>query len=282
MTKKILVPAALAAISAGLLACSSHAAMPPALLPNISGAWEFTATSSTDTIHSTGIEVALKAGQSLVNGVERPNGQISATGATQITILDIDAVTGVIGFGGSCPMNGSGIYSLAGSFSSLGGPIHFTYTENGNEFDVAGTLSADGKSIIGTYSSAEGSACADSGGITGFVVPKLSGTYAGQLTLPDGSANTVTATLSEDSNSALTVNLVATNPDSTTFTLTGPVTGNAFTVQGVFQGQSVAYDGYLEQVLDPLSELMVPAIYFVNVTNAVQPAYAGTLTPPTT
>ena len=75
---------------------------------------------------------------------------------------------------------------------------------------------------------------------------------------------------------------MATSPDNTSFTLTGPVTGNAFVVQGIFQGQPVAYAGYLTQVLDPLTQLMVPAVYFVNATNAEQPAYAGTLTPPTT
>ena len=100
--------------------------------------------------------------------------------------------------------------------------------------------------------------------------------------LPDGTSDSVTATLSENSSSALTVNLVAAGPDNTTFTLTGPVTGNAFAAQGIFQGHQVAYDGYLEQVLDPVTQLMVPAIYFVNATNTAQPSYAGTLTPPTT
>jgi len=280
--RKIFVPTLLIAIAAALVACSGRSSIPQGSLPNIAGAWEFTATSNTDTIHATGIEVALKAGQSLVNGVEQPNGQVSATGATQIAILTINAQTGTVRFGGNCPVTGSGSYSLTGNFASLGGPFNFTYMENGNEFNVVATLSADGKSVIGTYSSASGSSCTDSGGIAGVVVPKLSGTYAGQLTLPDATSDNVTATLSEDSNSVLTLNLVATSPDNTSFTLTGPVTGNAFVVQGIFQGQPVAYAGYLTQVLDPLTQLMVPAVYFVNATNAEQPAYAGTLTPPTT
>jgi len=280
--RKIILPLLLALIAAGLLACASGAAVPQGLLPNLSGPWEFIATSNSDTVHSTGIEVALQAGKSLENGVEQPNGQVSATGSTQIAILTIDGATGAISFGGSCPLSGDGTYSLAGSFSSLGGPLSFTYVENGNAFNVTATLSSDGKSVIGTYSSQAGSNCSDSGGITGIVVPKLSGTYVGQLTLPDNASNTVTATLSENSSGILSVNLVATNPDNTTFTLSGPVTGNAFAAQGVFQGKQVAYDGYFEQVLDPLTQLFVPAIYFVNVTNTAQPSYAGTLTPPIT
>ena len=280
--RKIVLPLLLAAMAAGLLACVSGAAVPHGLLPNISGSWEIIATSDSDPIHETGIEVALQAGQSLVNGVEQPNGQVSATGSTQIAIVTINGATGEITFGGNCPLAGDGTYSLAGSFATLGGPINFTYVENGNAFDVTATLSTDGKSLIGTYSSEAGSNCSASGGITGAVVPKLSGTYVGQLMLPDGTSDIVTATLSENSSSTLSVNLVAAAPDNTTFTLTGPVTGNAFAAQGIFQGHQVAYDGYLEQVLDPVTQLMVPAIYLVNTTNTAQPSYAGTLTPPTT
>lgn len=279
--RKMFVPALLIAIAVALVACSKST-IPQAPIPNIAGSWEFIATSNADTVHSTGIEVALKAGQSLVNGVEQANGQVSATGATQIAILTIDASTGTVAFGGNCSLTGSGGYSLAGNIASLGGPLNFTYTENGNVFNVTTTLSADGKSAMGTYSAASGSNCAAIGTITGTVVPKLSGTYAGQLTLPDGTNDTVTATFSEDSNSVLTLSLVATGPDHTSFTMTGPVTGNAFLVQGTFLGQSVAYEGYFTQVLDPLTQTMVPAFYFVNTTNATQPAYAGTLTPPTT
>ena len=279
--RKAFVPALLLAIAAALVACSGHT-IPQSPIPNIAGPWEFIAVSNTDTIHSTGIEVALKAGQSLINGIEQANGQVSATGATQIAILAINAQTGTIGFGGSCPLAGDGGDNLTGSVASLGGDFNFTFTENGNIFNVTATLSGDGKSAIGTYASVAGSNCTDSGNISGAVVPKLSGTYVGQLTLPDGSDDTVTATLSEDSSSSLTLSLVSTTPDNTSFTLTGPVTGNAFLVQGTFQGQSVAYNGYFEQVLDPLTQLSVPAVYFVNATNSAQPAYAGTLTPPIT
>jgi hypothetical protein len=271
--RKISVPALLIAIAAALVACSGHT-IPQAAIPNIGGPWEFLAGSSNDTTHVTGIEVALKAGQSLVNGVEQANGMVSATGATQIAILTINVADGTVAFGGSC-LTGVGTYSLAGSISSLAGPFNFTYTENGNIFNVTATLSGDGRSATGTYSSASGSNCSESGTITGTAVPKLSGTYVGQLTLPDGTNDTVTATLSEDSNSVLSLNLVATTPDQTSFTMTGPATGNAFLVQGTFQGQPVAYAGYY-QLTTPA---MVPSVYFVNATNAAE-AYAGTLMPP--
>lgn len=275
MRRNILVPALLMVLAAALLGCGSHGAPLQPAIPNIAGGWEFIATSNTGTTESTGIEVAMKEGQIFVNGMEQPNGQVSASGATQIAILAINNVNRSVVFGGSCQLSGTGAYSLSGSVSSLGGTFNFTYTENGNVFNVAGTLGGDGKSAMGTYSSAAGSACTDSGTIVGTAVPKLAGMYGGKLILPDGTADTVTVTLSEDSNSNLTANLVATSPDNTSFTLTGPVTGNAFVVLGTFQGQAVTYEGYFE----PVNSQMTPGIYLVNNTNVAQPAYAGTLTP---
>jgi hypothetical protein len=270
---KKFVPALLLAIAAALVACSGGAIPQPPLV-NIAGAWELKAASSNSGADVTGIEVALKVGQTLVNGVEQANGQVTATGATQISILTINAANGSVVFGGNCALSGSGTYSLTGSYAALGGPFNFNYTENGNVFNVTATLGGDGQSLTGTYTSATGSACSDSGTITGAVVPKLSGTYVGQLTLPDSTNDSVTATFSEDSTSTLTLNLVATGPDNTNFTMTGPVTGNAFLVQGTFQGNPVSYEGYYE-----LTAALLPEVYFVNATNTAQPAYAGTLTP---
>jgi len=271
--RKILVPALLLAIAAALVACSGHG-VPQAPIPNIGGAWEFIAVSSSNTTQETGIEVALKAGQTLVNGVEQPDGQVSAT-ANQISILTINASTGTVAFGGNCSLTGSGGNGLEGTINALGGPFNFTYTKNGNVFNVTGSLGGDGKSAVGTYSSASGNSCTDSGTVTGTAVNKLSGTYVGKLTLPDGTNDAVTATLNEDSNGNLTLGLVATSPDAISFTMTGPVTGNAFLVQGTFQGQQVAYAGYYELT----TSAMVPSVYFVNATNSPS-AYAGTLTPP--
>ncbi len=272
--KKLCAPVLLTAIAASMVACSGHGMKSQPPLPSLGGPWEFKAVSSSDSTHFTGLEVALKAGQTLENGVETPNGQVSATGATQIAIITVDAANGSVVFGGNCPPSGDGSYSLSGSFSAQGGPINFTYTENGNTFNVTATLAGDDQSLIGTYTSASGSDCSDSGNITGAVVPKLSGVYVGNLTLPDGTTASVTATFSEDSSSTLTLNLLAATPESTNFTMNGPVTGAAFLVQGTFQGNPVTYEGYYE-----LNQALAPSIYFVNATNSVQPAYAGTLTP---
>jgi len=272
--RKLSVPAVLMGIAAALVACSGRGSIPQSPLPNIGGAWEFKAVSNADPTTFTGIEVALKAGQVLVNGVEQPNGQVSATGATQITFLTVDSATGAVTLGGTCPLSGGGTYGLTGSFASQGGPFDFTYTENGNLFSVTSTLAGDNQSFIGTYTSSAGSDCTDAGTITGTVVPKLTGVYVGHLVLPDGTTDSVTATFSEDSSSNLTLGLVATGADNINFTMTGPVTGNAFLVQGIFQGQSVSYQGYFE-----LTPTLVPSVYFLNTTNADHPVYAGTLLP---
>lgn len=263
--------------AASMLACSNGksdpASDPPAA--SIAGAWEFAAVSSNSTSTSpyTGIEVALQEGQSLVGGVEAPNGQISASGVKQISFVTITpalapAVQSVF-FGGICPLVGTAGSSLNGNVESLGGPLSFSYTENGNVFDVTGTLSTDGKSFIGTYTSAQGSACSDSGSIRGTAVSKLSGTFAGQLVMPDGTSQSVTATLSESGSTATLSILV--NATSTLFSLSGPVTGNGFNVTGTYQfgGNSVlaSYYGYSEQTPDPLDQTgqtTIPSIYLVN------------------
>jgi len=43
--------------------------------------------------------------------------------------------------------------------------------------------------------------------------------------------------------------------------MTGPATGNAFLVEGTFQGQPLSYYGYSEQISN------VAALYFVNAAD---------------
>jgi hypothetical protein len=263
---------ALLLFSAALMNCGKGSSISQQPIPNIAGSWEFIANSSTPGSNAVGIEVALQEGQTLLNGIYTPSGQVSASTA-QIAFVTLNATSGnIVSFGGPCPDTATPSNSLTdGSVTAFNAPFNFTLTENGNIFNVTGTLAGDGQSLLnGTYSSPNGSACIDSGTITGMVVPKLSGTFVGQLTLPDGTTDSSTATLSESSGN-LTVNLVVTGTDNTSFTMTGPVTGNAFSVQGTFQGQTAHYYGYNEVVKN------VQSIYFVNTTNPAQPAYAGTL-----
>jgi hypothetical protein len=263
---------ALLLFSAALMNCGKGSSISQQPIPNIAGSWEFIANSSTPGSNAVGIEVALQEGQTLLNGIYTPSGQVSASTA-QIAFVTLNPTTGdVVSFGGPCLPTATPSNSLTdGTVSAFNAPFNFTFTENGNTFNVTGTLAGDGQSLLnGAYSSPNGSACIDNGTITGMVVPKLSGTFVGQLTLPDGSSDSATATLSESSGS-VTVNVVATGTDNTSFTMTGPVTGNAFSVQGTFQGQTAHYYGYNEVVKN------VQSIYFVNATNPAQPAYAGTL-----
>ncbi len=263
---------ALLLLSAALMNCGKGSSIPQQPIPNIAGSWEFIAYSNTPGSKATGIEVALQEGQTLLNGIYTPSGQLSASTA-QIAFVTLNPTTGdVVSFGGQCPPTANPSNSLTdGSVSAFNAPFNFTLAENGNTFNVTGTLAGDGQSILNaTYASPNGSACIDSGTITGMVVSKLTGTFVGNLTLPDGTSDSATATLSESSGN-LTVNVVATGADNTSFTMTGPVTGNSFSVQGTFQGQTVEYFGYNEVVKS------VQSIYFVNATNPAQPAYAGTL-----
>jgi hypothetical protein len=245
-----------------------------ALLPSIAGAWEFKLFSSTGTL--SGMEVALQEGQVLTNGMYQPDGAISASG-TQMAFVTLDSGTGLVsGFRGYCPAAGTSANTLSGAITTFGSPLsNFTFTENGNVFNVTATLSGDGQSMQGTYASTSPSNCPDSGTFTGTVVSKLSGTYTGNLTLPSCSVagcDSASATLSENSSGVATLSLVLTGTDNDTLTLTGPITGNAFSVQGSFQRQTVVLDGYYE-IDDNLRTL-----FLVNAATPTQ--RAGLLTVP--
>jgi hypothetical protein len=276
--KRAISATVLLGLSAVLMSCSGSKSMTGnAATPSVAGTWEFLAVSNNGG-GTTGIEVALQEGTVLVDGMNEPSGNVSATGVNQITFVCINSSTGdIISFGGNCvgpsgTCSSLGADSLIGTADSIGGPFNFTYTENGNAFTVTGMLGSDGQSLVsGTYAEQTTSGCTDSGSVTGLLVPKLTGTFTGQMTLPDGTADTVTATLSESSG-VLTVGIVGSAPEATNFNLTGPVTGNAFALQGQFNGQPVTYNGYYEVTHN------LPSVYFVNSTNTANPAYAGTLT----
>jgi hypothetical protein len=279
----------LVAVCGILISCGSNqSSVTGQPIPNIAGPWEFIAFSSAGTV--TGIDVALAEGQVLVNGMQQPDGQITASSA-QMAFVSLDpASENATAFGGNC-LPVTSVNSLGpGTVTSLDAPMNFTFTENGSVFDVTATLSGDGKSILnGTYSAQAANACSDPGGtITGAVVSKLAGTYSGQMCPPASSScqtptdftDNATATVSENSSSVLTLSLVLTGTDNTNFTLSGPVTGNAVTLQGTFQAQTLTYNGYFEPVYNSSLQSNVPSLYLVNATNPAQPAYVGTLSVP--
>jgi hypothetical protein len=284
--RTIVLSLVVALVATVLFSCGSNdhnssSSAPP--LPNIAGAWEFIAISNDGSI--TGINVAIKEGQTLVNGVEVPDGQITAT-STQVSFASLANISqnlDITAFGGNClpitSLNGLG----PGSVSALDAPFDFTFTENGNVFNVTGTLSGDGQSLLnGTYTPQSGNTCSDPGGtITGNVVSKLFGTYGGKMCALAGTScggsqdftDTVTATANESSSNVLTLDVAVTagTDAGTNLTLTGPVTGNAFSVSGTFQGQLLTFYGYFETVGS------TPSLYLVNAGDAEQPMYVGTL-----
>ena len=277
MIRRIGVATVVLVALAATISCSGGGPMASAPLPNIAGAWEFEATSNLNSNTFTGIEAALQEGQTIVNGMQQANGQISANGASQIAIVEVNPANNTVIFGGGCAASGGGGNALTGSIQSFAGPFNFSLTENGNVFNVTGTISADGQSFTGTYSPDSSNTCPDTGTITGAVVPKFAGTYGGQLTLPDGVTYDVTAAMSENSSSVLTINIQATSPNTVALSVTGPATGNAFLVQGTYQQQQVTYEGYFG--VQTTTGQNAPGIYFVNATNSAQPSYAGTLVP---
>ncbi len=254
--KKILFPAFLLVAAVTIISCSNpNLASSPssATIPNVSGSWEFILNSTTQPGYSTGLEAALQEGQTLnsSSGIYTYNGQISASGA-QLNFVGFTPSNQIV-FGGNCtPAADNTGNTLTGSISGTGGSMNFSFTESGNEFSVTATLDPSGTFIdSGTYTAQSGSTCTDSGTISsGMIVPKLSGMYSGSLLVNENTDN-ATATLSESS-SNLTMDLVLTGADNTTLSLTGPVTGNEFQVQGTYQGIALTYYGYFEATTQTL------------------------------
>ena len=281
VTAKLFACLAALALAAFVSCGGNKSAIQSPPIPNIAGPWELIAYSNDGSM--TGIEVALTEGQVLVNGVEQPDGQIAAS-STQIAFVTLNpANSSITGFGGSCLPVTTGDSLGPGSITALGGPINFSFTENGNVFNVTGAISGDGSTITGTYTAQTGNMCSDPGGtINGTVVSRFSGTYLGNMCPPSSSScasaadftDSVTATVTVNSSSVLTLNLVLTGTDNTNFTLSGPVTGKAFSLTGTFQGQTLTYYGYSELVSNAQS------LYLVNATTAAQTEYVGTLSVP--
>jgi hypothetical protein len=309
--KQCLLLLPLVVLTAALVSCSGRSSIAAAPMPNISGSWEFIASSTTSPGYSTGIEVALQQGQVFVNGAYAETGQISASGS-QINFVGFTAGAQPtnppnIVFGGNCaPATNNMGNGLSGSISGVGGSMNFTFTENGNVFNVTAILDASGQSIDrGTYTELaaqagqSNGACnprtgnstvLDTGTMTGKTISKLSGTYTGPICQPldtsctdNTTQDNATATLSQ-SGTTLTVSVLLTGVDNTSFSLQGPVTGNAFFVQGTFEGQAVAYYGYYELTYDSIDNAYdIQTLYLANASNSSsEPAYAGILTVPQT
>ena len=307
---RIVASIALLALCGIAISCgSSKSPITTTPIPNIGGAWEFVAVSQNGSI--TGIEVALQEGQTLVNGINQPDGLITAA-SSQIAFVDLDTVSqnlNATGFGGLCAPTATPTNSLGPStVNAVNGPMNFTFMENGVAFSVTGTLSGDGLSLLdGTYAPQVANSCANVGGavtdpggtITGAVVPKLFGTYIGQMcplsistTAPYSASNpspplndcsltpndSVSAVLSESSSGTLTISMTLTGYNGTNLTLSGPVTGNAFSVSGIFGpgplgAEQIRFSGYYEVT----GKSTVATLYLLNATD---PCYANSTCTP--
>jgi hypothetical protein len=287
VASKCLVAFCVLVLNGILVSCASNQSplttQQPGVVPSVAGPWEFVTTSSNGSV--TGIEVALSEGTTIVGGVQQPNGQISADNA-QITLVSLNPKTlDLTQFGGFCGSVTASNSIGPGTVTGPGAPISFTLTENGNVFTVNGTLSSDGGTLLnGTYTAQGSNSCTDPGGaITGKMVPKITGTYAGLLCPPLESpcqtsqdfSDSANGTASEGSSGVLTLNMVVSGTDNASLSLSGPVTGNAFFVQGTFNGQVISYWGYSELVSG--SQGNAHSLYLMDVTDPASPAYAGTL-----
>jgi len=110
-----------------------------------------------------------------------------------------------------------GIHTDSTTGTVNGSQFNLVISINAETATLAGTLSADGKSIDtlnSKVSSSSGGPCflGDSGGFSGNFVPPLTGTLTGPMQIPGlPTAPTVTAMLDEDSSFNVTGSMVVTN-----------------------------------------------------------------------
>jgi hypothetical protein len=229
----------LAALLISTLCCGGATRVAPNA--NVSGAYEFVVTSN------------VTGGVTLVEANLAANGnQSGATGANQVQVLTFEQKNWYVN--GICPGSTPGQNSVASNTS--GNNISLTFNEGGNAFSGQGVL--NGTTINANYS-INNSSCpdltgltgyppgTDSGGIVGNQVPKLTGTYSGPLSLPDGTDNAA-LTLSENPDLSLAVSAQLTGPaDNGIFTFSGAAVGNIVFVSGSVNGQNLNLFGYYDR-----------------------------------
>ena len=231
--------ALLAALLIPALCCGGATKLTPNA--SVSGAYEFAVTSN------------VTGGVTLIEANLAASGnQSGATGANQVQVLTFEQKNWYVN--GICPGNTPGQNSFGSS--TTGNNISLTFNDGGNAFSGQGVL--NGTTINANYSISN-SSCpnltgltgyppgTDSGGIVGNQVPKLTGTYSGPLSLPDGTDNAA-LTLSENPDSSLTVSAALTGPaDNGAFTFSGAAVGNIVFVSGSVNGQNVDLLGYYDR-----------------------------------
>jgi len=161
-------------------------------------------------------------------------GSLSASGK-QLVLIGIDGQKSLY-LGGSCAGNGTN--TLSGTINH-DGAVSFTLNEGGNLFNASGILNPT-DIITGTFQSAAGSACLDSGTFIARKTTLLSATFSGQLALWYGS-DSVTATFDEKSDYSMTV--TGTTSQTGPFTLTGYIAGNVTVLSGNIGGAAVQVIG---------------------------------------
>lgn len=164
--------------------------------------------------------------------------QSSASGPSQVQTAT--RLNGVWYVNGACSSSSPGQNSITGTVS--GSSITLTFNEGGNVFTGQGTLT--GTTVSGTYSGTN-SNCSDSGTFTGTQVPNLAGTFSGILNFPSGS-DQVTATLTEGTGYALTVQTTLSGADNGSFTFSGSAVANVMFVSGSVNGNPFSLFGYFD------------------------------------
>ncbi|MGB7600230.1 MAG: hypothetical protein WBM24_07995, partial [Candidatus Sulfotelmatobacter sp.] len=194
----------------------------------VSGAWEFVATSATNG-STTLVEADLTA----------DGDQFRASGPSAVqTATHVNSVWYV---NGKCSSVSPGQNSVSGAVT--GNAISMTFNEGGNVFTASGALS--GNSASGTYSG-NSPDCPDSGTFTGIQVPNLSGTFSGTLSFSNGAKDHVTATLTEGSDYSLTFQTDLAGTDNGTYIFLGSAVANVAFVSGSINGNAFQLFGYFD------------------------------------
>lgn len=206
----------------------------------VSGAYEFVVTSN------------ITGSTTLVEANMAANGNQSvASGPNQVQIITLENKIWYVN--GVCPGNTPGRNAV--TTTNDNGQLAVAFNEGGNKISGQGVLV--GTTISGNYS-VDNSSCpdltgligvppnTDSGGFTGNLVPQLTGTYSGFLSLPDGQYNAA-LTLTEASNNGLTINAALKGPGNNgNFTFSGSAVGNVIFVSGSLQSGTLSLFGLLD------------------------------------
>lgn len=195
----------------------------------LAGSYEFTGKST----------IAPTATRFTEANLSAKGSQLSASGPSQVQAAAFFNQIWYVN-GGCTTYPSPGQNSITGTIS--GNEVILTFNEGGIEYAAQGVIS--GQTITGTYVGSNPQ-CQDSGTFTATLAHPPAGSFSGTLNVLSG-PDQVSATITQGSDHAVTLQVSVSGADNGTFRLSGSQVGNVMLVAGSLNGTPISWFGYYD------------------------------------